>query len=498
MRSAVFTMLLFASALSVFAQNVAGAWQVKAPFQIPREEKIEFFKPTSTAAPVILSTTDEALFIRPMDMSTGQPLKTLAIRSNETKKIDLYALAGDSIFALVRTEQNGQTTAHEAVIYTLTGNELGQAHRHTIALPETHGKRNINELFFTVSKSGKRLAVVQQDVYLPSPTRASVFVEVASFPDDSIEHFSLPMPFDADDLQILGASVDDSGTVYFGAKTGIKLNSPFLRKYLVYAFSPRLQEMHEYDLSVDKKYVQDITLKVEGTQLYIVALFAEDPFAQGNSSGYLFVQLDSSGTRISQRKEVYYSAAVKQAFDAESAQGNKEVSDVFLNNIHTLNGTPVAIMERHYQDQVCTTDPRTGIITCTNQFHHEGILVENLNDPSQSQFIGRNQVDYNKPGPYTGMGSYEVGGSVFVLYNDHHKNESTTADRVMNTANRAVLRYVEVGRGAMRSAPLVADDQNDYIYLPAATGHVAGGKIAVLLSNGRDFRVGEIDTYQTK
>ncbi|MEZ4721347.1 MAG: hypothetical protein R2813_05655 [Flavobacteriales bacterium] len=474
-----------------------GALQLLERFEIPREEKIEFFKPTSSAAPVIFSREGEALFIRPMDMATGQPIKTLTIRSNDTKKIDQYGLVGDSIFVLVRSIENHRTTGYEAVIYTLTGNELSQAHRHSIPLPIDEAKRNINDIFFTASKSGKHLAVVQQDLY-DREKGATLFLEVTAFPNPQPKEFTLPLPFDADDLHVLGVSIDDSGAVYIGVTTGVKLNSPFLRKYLVYAFRPETRELHEFDLSRDKKYAQDMRLKTSGNNLNIVALFSEDPFAQGSTSGYIFVQLDSSGTCISDRKELYYPPSVKQELDPQLHSDGREITDVFIDNIHSIGGNSYAVMDRHYRDQVCTTDPRTGIITCTDQFHYEGILVENLNNPSESKFIGRSQLDYNKLGPFVGHDSYEVGSDLYVLYNDHQRNESTDAERIMNNPDRSNLRYVRINGNRLSSEHLVIEERNSFIYLPTVHGFVDGKTINALFSDGRNFRVGQVNTLKLR
>lgn len=486
-------LLLILMALNGRAQLDSSAFRLlPGVFEVQRSERLDQLSPTGSSGPVLFSTQDEALLIRPIDMNTGMPKTTLTIRSNAVKKIEQYEHHGDSIFALVRTVDRPEPDWYETVIYTLTGDSLAQAMRHTIDLP-LEPQKNAQPIHFKPSSNGKHLVVCRQAAFFKGKT-GSVNIEVSSFPDNRSTAYNLPLPFDADDVKIDGASIDNNGIVYIAARAGIKLNSPFMRKHLIYTFNPTTKELHEFDLSADKIFIQDMNVVTRDSSLEIMAFYAADPFLQTESNGYLFVKIDSGGSKVVTRAvNAFRGDMVEAQRGGESVSGNT-IDDLVLDHVYYCDDEPVIVMEKQFRDQICTTDPRTGIITCTDQFHHEGISIENLADRTKSITIGRRQIDYNNAGPYISHQSFMINGQLVLLYNDHYKNESPEAERIMNNPSRSVMRYYIYGCDGTIKTDLTTGERSDYLFVAKLPGYAQNNRITVLFSSGRDYRIGLLQT----
>jgi hypothetical protein len=465
----------------------------RSSFEIPRSEEIEFFKATSTASPVIFSKFNDAILIRPMDVSTGLPIRLLSIRSNETKEIQQHHLVGDSIYCLVKSVKEDKSETFESVIYTLTGDQLAEAHRHEILFEKLEDRKNTSPIFFAQSKNGK-YGLVSREQPFSRENRASVFVEISKFPGQIIQTFTLSLPFDADDVEILDVTINDRGKVYFGAKTGVKLNSPFLRKYLVYSFDSSTKKLREFDLGRDKIYLQDLLINTFKDDVQMAALFTSDPFQQHESSGYAFASIDSLGKLSAEKGVNYFDPATVAAFKSEDNATSNTIENVFLDELFNVNGSNLLVMDQHYRDQVCTTDPRTGMISCTDQFHFDGIAVENLTNPGASVNIGRSQIDYNKVGMHVGHQTISVDLGLLIIYNDHYKNESIKAERIMNNPARSSVRYVIINEKGLSSTGFLNNQkQNEFVLVSTVPGYLDGSIWNGLFSNGKEFRIGTVE-----
>ena len=300
------------------------------------------------------------------------------------------------------------------------------------------------------------------------------------------------MPFESDDIEITGITISNDGLVFIGAKTGIKLNSPFLRKHLLYSFNPVSKELHEFDLSVDKLFIDRMAIKNLNSQIHVLALFSSDPFKQGQSAGFTYFKLDSLGAQVEEKDILMFEAKTILGFNGE-AKKEQGIEDLTVQDVLQDKESKWAIMDQRYLDQVCTTDPRTGIITCTDQYHFDGILLKSLTDSEKTHFIGRDQVDYNTSGDYMGHQSFLINGKLIVLYNDHIKNTSTNSDRVMNNPGRSTLRYVFVN-GENQLVSDVYQGLDDFVLLASVPGYQNKDNVVLLLSNGKEFKLGTIDT----
>ena len=476
--------LLVVSMLTSLAQEPNSNLTLLDEFDLPKTEEIEFFKNTSTGSPVMLSTKGDIIYIRPINLETGLPIRLLSIRSNDSKKIRRHELRGDSLYCLIKTIQEGQADGYESIIYSLRGDVLSEAHRHEVRFSEAPNTKTAQTIHFTASNNGKLGLIVRQEAFAKNK-RASVFIEITRHPEEKVETHTLQLPFDSDDIEISGVSITNKGIVNIGALTGVKINSPFLRKHAIYSFTPDLNELHEFDMSLDKVFLKDLTIQTHSSTTSALALYSKDPFEQTETDGFVYMTIDTSGTKVLKKSVIEFSA--KAISDLQGADNKKTeyAEHLYTSDILDLNGELFAVFDQRFLDQVCTTDPRTGIITCTDQYHYDGILMQSVKTQNLNSTIGRRQTDYKSHGPYIGQQAFVSNGSLTVFYNDHVRNESLDAERIMNNPSRSMLRYASTNDLKTLYTGILQNE--DFIHYTNCPGFEKNGTIHMLFSDPGQF-----------
>lgn len=491
MRSGWLVLLLMLP-LACIAQLEQSPLQVFGSFEVPKNERVRLVHITPAGDPIIVSTTNDAIFLRPMDPATGFPTRLLAIRSNEVKQVKQFEMIGDSIICLVQSSE-ASTRQYETVVYTIRNNMLAEAHRRTVEFNESQAKKNAQPLHFNVSTNGKWTLVARQLAYSRNK-KATLFVELCKHPEDSVIRKRLPLPYEADDIIILGTWVGDDGILYFTAKTGVKLNSPFLSKWLVYSFNATNDELHEFDLTINKVFPNELKMHMTSQGLVIAAPYATNPFKTREAAGFLYVSLNKQGTAVTSKAVQPFLPALMMPFQNEDQRDEDHIQHISLNKIIEAANAPLLLMAQSYSDQICTTDPRTGIMTCTDQYYHNAIMVCNPLNQVQSMIIERRQMDYNNEGPYLGEQAFEFDGKFITLYNDHAKNEGIQAQRVMNNPSRAALRYVVYAPDSkIETAMMETQGIQGQIFLASVPPVIRDNTAYMVYSNGRDFSMATLD-----
>ncbi|GAB5538843.1 MAG: hypothetical protein Salg2KO_09460 [Salibacteraceae bacterium] len=462
-------------------------------FEIPKGEDLLALHSTRTASAYLITKKPGILFLRQLADSSLKPIKVLSIKSNDTKKLIRHHLVGDSIIGLVKSINKDRTENFEVVVYTLRSDQLAEAYRHTLEIRNRPADKNAEPIFFHVSGNGKYAVTLRQVAYELSP-EAIIEVEVLSFPKNESKKFRLPLPYTGDNLEITDVEITSGGIVNFTANSGVKLNSPFLKKHLVYSFNPSIKDLHEFDLSRDKLYIQQMLLRSRGEQLDILTTHTNDPMAKTTSNGSGWVQIDSNGRHIAVKTTTPFNEALTESLKLTDRSKSGAVEHLQADDIVQIGDKSVGLMHQQYRDQVCTTDPRTGILTCTDQYHHDGIIVQFLEKHMEPIVVNRAQIDYDREGAYMGYTWYAIDENLWILYNDHQRNTTLEAERAMNNPSRSTLRYVRIdSTGKFNSNTIDVPTGRGMVLMPSTRGFEKFGNIYHLFSNGKDFQIGMID-----
>ena len=487
-------LLIVASLLCTAQEGVQAILTFQNPFEIPSGEELVALKATSTASPLLITTKPGILYLRPIDIATGTPKKVLSIKSNDEKRILKHEVIGDSIFCLVKSTENDRSITFESVVYTMFNDQLAEAARHPLSIKNLPNQRNAETLFFSVDDRAKFSAAVRLVGYEISPD-ALIELDVIDYKANRQSSFNLPIPYGADDVKITQMDITDEGIVYFTATAGMRLNSPFLKKNLFYSFNTADKELREFDINKDKVYHQEMLAVSNQEQINLITTFSSDPMLQAACHGNGWVEIDSNGAYLSKKAINEFSPEVKSALRIDSRSSQTSIEHLFIDDIYNLDGQVVGLFHQQYRDQVCTTDPRTGILSCTDQFHHDGIIVHFSSNEVPTVVINRSQLDFDQEGPYLGYTSALIDQAIILLYNDHEKNSNIFAEREMSNPSRANLRYVYIeSNGKYRSNSLDLDLGRGFVLLPKVQGFEKYGIVHNVYCNGKDFRLGLLNT----
>jgi len=314
---------------------------------------------------------------------------------------------------------------------------------------ELEQRKSKIEWYKAISPDGSVAVVCSQRAF-DKTSKANIKIQVHNA--DSLFEEQLKLPFDSDDIAIIGATVDNAGTVYLAATSGIKINSPFQRKYLIYAFHPSNKELHEFDLSAEDLYIQEMVLKPYGDELLACALYTTNPLAETESEGIVHFSISTLGTTVKQRGIRPFAPDMIEVHEGIEERNSGEIDQLFISDLILTGKESLVVLETRYQDQLCMADPRTGIVSCSDQFHFKAISIIDLQNPNKTTSIGKRQMDYESKTAYTGGVIAYNNQGYFALYNDHFKNESLKAERVMTSVSRSKIRYVWVPFSAPEKA----------------------------------------------
>lgn len=463
-------------------------------FDLPRGENLEKLQLSRNGNPLIISIDHDHLYIRTIDPVALFPNSSITLSDSEDKEIADYQVIGDSLYALIKIGNKTAGFKYEVVTYRIAGSSQGEVLRRDIGLKNNPNQKTAQPIYFSVSDNGNYTAVCQQTKFLPNQV-ATFHVSLINNKLGKEQHFSLPTQIEGDDLKVLGMAAADNGRVFLLAFAGIKLNSPFRKKYLLYSFDAQQKTLHEFDFGTDDLFAQDLILNVDKFGVKAIALYHTDPLTENRSNGYAYVEFNLEGTEILNKNVSAFHANSVKAHKLENEMLNaNEISNLALFNLVYCNNQPMAIMEKVFKDQICQTDPRTGMTTCTDQFHFNNISIENLAQRDSSIIVSRKQIDYNVRSAYSSQQVVEYDDRLLIFFNDHYKNVGLTAEKVMNNVSRSVMRMVEVScDGKLKTLTLTDERQTDFVFMPEYEMPRFGQTIYFLTSNGRDYKIGKID-----
>ncbi|GEM_PF-511258 len=399
-----------------------------------------------------------------------------------------YISIGDSLFVL-DAEQERNLRKISIRLYNLAASNSSEVLQTFVTRFEFSRKAR-NRLVWSVSNNAEHWMVSQQGKFSKG-TDTQLEVRTFQLSTGDTGRLNLKLPYASDDFEYLDGLVSDSGTVFMSGKTGVQLNSPFRRKFLLFSYGPESKELREFNINPQDLFLQEVKLHASDSGVTAVGLYSQDPFADNQTSGYLLAELDSKGIQVRDKYIQAYSSSDISRNEVTGSVGRQgSIEDFFLQEMVPANGW-YGVFEKRFLDQVCTTDPRTGIMDCTDQFNYLGLTVVNLENPGQSAFIDRRQLDFNTPGMYVTNVNLPVGDNLVVLYNDHFKNGPTSTDRVMNNATRSAIRAIIVGPDlGLSTVRLTSERQSDFVFVSKISCSGIDSGAYVLSSNGKQYRLG--------
>jgi hypothetical protein len=488
LRRALSTCFMFLLAGQMWLQGQESLLHLSPEMDVPKSEDIIKLTVVEDTIPALITQFGEALIMRTFQ-ATPQEFP-LFIRTDADKNLERFSVDGDRIYILERspsTEDNELTL--QAFQLTATKAEKFFEHRFMLNRLQNGGAHAKVDL---VTSPNRSFGLVCEQERFTKQSKAQFNLLLTDFKTSQV--YRIPTPYDGDDIELFGTAVDDQGVIYLGAIAGVKLNSPFRRRYMVFSFHPADSTLTEFDLSSHDLFIHDLTVTCNASGLHIAGLYHSDPLEEKASIGYLYVHLSRDGKSIERRVVSTFPTGLIQDHEGPDSRPEDGIKDLFLLRTLTAGPTPLLHLEKRFKDQICTADPRTGMLNCTDQYHFDGVSLVDVLRQRPVVTIEKRQLDYDVVSNYSGHTSIATSdGSSLLLYNDHFKNEQLKAEKIMNNPNRSVLRCVRIDPNGRISSTVLSDErQSEFVFTPRFGSATSGMTLFVLMQHNRNFRVGHV------
>ncbi len=257
--------------------------------------------------------------------------------------------------------------------------------------------------------------------------------------------------------------VNDSGHVYM-LSTISKDRAVMTRKerrttptyyHSVLMYNPTTNELGEYEVKLDPKFISDIILTVTETGDIICSGFYSNKSSNA-ITGTFYLKIDKETKKVDREGTMDFSAEfLTQFMSSKRASKNKELYDYNLRYlVQREDGGAILVAEQYYEYVVCSSDPRTGAQTCTYYYYYNDIIVVNVSPEGKIDWakkIPKLQVSRNDGGYFLSFAFAVSNNTLYFMFNDHPKNIALSADntkgkglKYMNNVKKSVAVLVSM------------------------------------------------------
>ncbi len=276
----------------------------------------------------------------------------------------------------------------------------------------------------------------------------------------------LALPIRGSRFSLVDYQIDNNGKVYILAQIihekKDREKGKATQYFTIFVFDLEAEKVTEFDLSLDKKAVQDASIRVDVEHNQIItAGFYSDLKASKTSGddidGFFYMTVDIATEQIKTIGTKKIDKKIIQELMArrKSKEGKGLSRDFDIVRINTKpDGSSMIIAEHSYTYTVTTTSTVNGVTTTqtTTHFVNNSIFIINIDAEGQVSnliTIPKKQHSTNDGGYFNSIMICEKGDRLIFIYNDNPENLSSTVNTVKETSTvtnfrRAVLVAVEV------------------------------------------------------
>lgn len=319
-------------------------------------------------------------------------------------------------------------------------------------------RSNRGTFFFGMSRDSAHILIVANPPYEKYGDERFVL----SLIDENLavqwKHEILP-PYQDQYFSLENYIVTDSGDVYMLAtiskdESGLsrkerKTNPTYYHSALV--FNPRTNELSEYEIKLDPKFISNIIMTVTGNGDIICSGFYSNKSSNA-IIGTFFLKIDKLTKKTSSEGTMDFPTEfLTQFMSAKKAAKNRELYDYSLEYlVQREDGGAVLVAEQYYEYEICSTDPKTGMQTCTYYYYYNDIIVVSINPQGKIEWarkIPKLQVSHNDGGYYLSFAFAVSGNTLYFMFNDNPKNMNVPPGgkyKYMSNLKRSVATLVSM------------------------------------------------------
>jgi hypothetical protein len=259
----------------------------------------------------------------------------------------------------------------------------------------------------------------------------------------------------------------------------------------VHLYKIRNNELKEFEIDLDGKRVDDITLSSSDSSFFALSGI----YGSGNFSGIegiFTVKIDvtkdsvtSRGMLPLSRDIVFQNLSDRQRERAESRLLNRNEEPQLYNyrmrEIYTLSdGSTIGSIEQYYVHRRVTYDNRTGISSTIYYYYYDDIIAFKIGKNGQfdwQKMIPKSQVSINDGGPFSSYVSFTNDKKLYFIFNDNNRNynEDGSFARSQNSLyslnlskrrNAAAIASIDLATGEVNRNTLFTRKELKSIVIP--------------------------------
>ena len=254
------------------------------------------------------------------------------------------------------------------------------------------------------------------------------------FDDNLSEIWSkkVKLPYNNDRLSVLEFDTDNDGNIYLLTRyrpedwrAKRKAKKPFFT-YKILAYRNDGADVEEYDVTLENKYISDITFDLGKDDNLMCGGFFSDKF-NGALGGTFFFTIDADTKKIIQQDTKKFGTEELSLFMSKrKAEKGKEISSDFSLDEFILrsDGGIVLIGESYYETTITSTGPN-GRSSTTTYYHYGPILVVNVSPAGKIDWVTK--IDKNQDSSTKAYSSYEtavVKDKIYFVFNKGIRKKS--------------------------------------------------------------------------
>lgn len=240
------------------------------------------------------------------------------------------------------------------------------------------------------------------------------------------------LPFKAREVEIDQIEVGEDHNAYFL----IKITDLFKRwspgapnfKYIMIESLADHVEIKEYEFDLNPKSISDIAFSLDSNRLKVFGLYSDNGRASQESSGFFFITIDPENRIILNTSLSAYPEDLALNYISENQYGKgREPEELRVKDILSFkDGKTAVVLEQFIYREICNTDMRTGIITCTENYYYNDLSIVFLNASgalTSFNIIPKAQFSSDIHSNQLSFFTLQNPENMWVLFNDHPRNE---------------------------------------------------------------------------
>lgn len=261
------------------------------------------------------------------------------------------------------------------------------------------------------------------------------------------------MPYKAREVELTQLNLGEDDNAYFL----IKITDLFRRwspglpnfKYVMIESFSTSNEIKEYEVTLPGKSISNLGFSLNNETLTLLGLYSDNAKTQEESSGYFYIQINTQQRKIvNSNFQGYPKTLMGQYLNENQLLKGKELEEfLIVHFMPHINHTASFATEQYLFREVCTTDMRTGIVSCQQYYYYNDIVEFNLNtDGSLNGFkvIKKAHYSTNESCADLSFLAFADQNINYYMFYDNPKNSLDSKSR-----NEKLKTYEEGGKGRL-------------------------------------------------